>query len=87
MGDGMKRAFAAAAATKPRLPLDGQMTMFLDELARLGGAAKNSHMRLMATREKDRARRKCVKQGLAFYSSPCWHITTAGREALAAKTT
>ena len=63
--------------------LDTEMSKFLSALKMSGGSANGRRIRMpLASREQDRARKKCKKLGLAFYSNGEWHITAAGREAL-----
>lgn len=84
MGDGLKRAVAAAAATS----IDTEMRRFLDALAKApNGEAKVSSVWLpCCTREQDKARVKSRKAGLAVCErKPMrWILTDAGRAALAA---
>ena len=65
--------------------LDAEMKKFLLALRMSGGSANGRRARMpSASREQDAARKKCKKRELAFYVNGQWHITPAGREALAA---
>lgn len=83
MGHGLQKAFAAARATnlEPGVVTD-EMRKFLVALKVAGGSANGRRARMpLATREQDRARQKCKRLGLAYYSGGEWHITDAGRAA------
>jgi hypothetical protein len=63
--------------------LDAEMSKFLLALRLCGGSANGRRWRMpLASREQDRARRKCKKLKLAYFVNGEWHITTEGREAL-----
>ena len=84
MGEGLQRAFAAARATQGTAMLDAEMGKFLLALKLSGGHANGRRPYMpSASRAQDAARKKCKQRGLAFYVNGEWHITQAGREALA----
>ena len=80
MGDGLKRAVAAARATR----WDGTLTdRERDFLIRL----RERQALRPADRDEDKVRQRCRRAGLAYFGgSPCrWHISDAGCAALAAE--
>ena len=79
MGKGVQKAMAAEPSD-----ITDEMRKFLIALRLCGGSAngRRPHMP-MASRAQDRARQKCKRFGLAYYSDGEWHITKAGRAASA----
>ena len=65
--------------------LGAEAEKFLLALKLSGGSANGRRPRMpSASREQDAARRLCKKYGFAYYVNGEWHITGAGRDALAA---
>jgi len=61
-----------------------EMRRFLRALSVSGGRASSRHKNMpLATREQDRVRRKAKALGWVEFERGEWHITQAGRSALA----
>lgn len=76
MGDGLKRANAAARAS--RAPLSAREVVFLRRLAEHDGICDRSQLPA-ASWEEDKARQRCRRLGLASYAGGYWRLSEAGR--------
>lgn len=88
MGDGLKRAFAAAARTRADASLTPEMAQFLRSLPADGAILTVHQVPGVVTRTVDRARQKCRRFGYAWMAvredgKKGWQLTEAGRKALA----
>jgi hypothetical protein len=78
MGDGLKRAFGAAAATD----LTAEQVKFLRALWSWLGVASSRDLGPQTRQEENSARQRCKRRGLVTYSDGYWRLTDVGREAL-----
>lgn len=88
MGDGLRRAFGAAARTRADASLTPEMERFLRALPADGRIVTPAEVPISANREQDRARQRCKKFAYAWMEvredgKRGWQITEAGRKALA----
>lgn len=89
MGDGLKRAFAAAARTRADPSLTPEMRRFLEKLAPYTAPQTRGSIGCVATRAQDRARQACKRFGYAEYArredgKEGWQILPLGRKMLEA---
>ena len=62
--------------------MEYELKRFLDALAVNNGIATRGRLPI-CTRAQDRARITARRLGYAYYEAGAWHLTDAGREALA----
>jgi len=80
MGNGLKRAFAATAATDLTEP----QIKFLRALARWQGVASSQDLGGPQTSQSENsARQRCKRRGLVTYEGGYWRLTDIGRLTLA----
>jgi hypothetical protein len=79
MGNGMKRAFAAAMATR----LNAGDLAFLRELDRWQGVASVRDLGPQNSQDQNRARQKCKRMGLVTFDKYYWRMTDDGRAIIA----
>jgi hypothetical protein len=89
MGDGLKRAFAAAARTRADASLTPEMRRFLEALPSDGRAISAKRLHLVCTDAQSTARQRCRRFGYADYrvwedGARGWLILPLGRQMLAA---
>ncbi len=78
MGDGLKRAFGAVAATA----MNPAREKFLRSLHRWQGVASPQDLGPQVAQEENSARQWCKRNGLATYENGYWRLTDIGRETL-----
>jgi hypothetical protein len=81
MGQGLQRAFAAAAATRATPPNEPQLK-FLRSLARWQGVASSRDLGPQISQEENSARQGCRRKGFVTFDGHYWRMTEAGRSAL-----
>ncbi len=78
MGEGLKRAQAAAIATQ----LNEGDFKFLRSLARWRHVANAKDLGPQTSQDENRARQKCKRKGLVEYDGGYWRTTDLGRQVL-----
>lgn len=81
MGEGLKRAFAAAKAARSP-PASEEHLKFLRELARWSGVASPQELVCQTSQAQNAARQTCKRRGWVTFSNGYWRLTDAGRAIL-----